>query len=464
MPKAAAVAPSRGRLPRGIRRRALACAILILAAGCRERRRPDILLITIDTLRPDRVGVYGSRLGLTPNIDGLARGALVFDRAYAVAPITGPSLSSAFTSHYPHETKITDNGLLIPTGVVTLAELLRRDGYETAAVVSNPVLCDPQRFDAGFDTYDDALPESEKYRNEPTRRAQKTTDAVLARWRSRGAKPMFLWVHYMDPHGPYEAPDAFVEKATRLTDPADITLPLSPSNRGRGGIPQYQYLEGCRSSRDYLVRHNAAVASLDSELGRLFADPAIARLRQRGLICFTADHGESLGEHDTWFAHGENVYEEMIRVPWIVAGRAVVVGGRRPDVVSLIDLAPSILDYVGLPVPSGFRGLPVLRRPGPADRVILSATFPAGSEAQRYAAVSVSATAILSVPGNWEYYTAPEESVNLAAGQPPQMRRLARWLLRELARNDLANLVPEAPERVGSPEALHRLRALGYLQ
>jgi arylsulfatase A-like enzyme len=267
----------------------------------------------------------------------------------------------------------------------------------------------------------------------------------------------------MDPHGPYEAPDAFVEKAARVTDAADRVLPVSPSNRGLGGIPRYQYLPGCRSSRDYLVRHNAAVAYLDSELGRLLADPAIARLKERGLICFTADHGESLGEHDTWFAHGENVYEEMIRVPWIVAGRGVA-PGRRPDVVSLIDLLPSLLDSIGLPVPSGLRGVPVFRRPGPADRVIFSATFPATSEAQRYAAVSASSTAILSVPGNWEYYTAPEETVDLAAGQPPQMRRLARWLLGELARNDLANLVPEAPERVGSPEALHRLRSLGYLQ
>lgn len=463
MPEAVPAVPGPGRRGHGIRRPALVCAILILTVGCRERRRPDILLITIDTLRADRLGVYGSRLGLTPNIDGLASGALVFDRAYAVTPITGPSLSSAFTSHYPHETKITDNGLLIPTGVVTLAELLRRGGYETAAVVSNPVLCDPQRFDAGFDTYDDALPESEKYRNEPTRRAGKTTDAVLARWRSRGGKPMFLWVHYMDPHGPYEAPDAFLEKATRVTAPADRALPLSPSDRGLGGIPRYQSLPGCRSSRDYLVRHNAAVASLDSELGRLLGDPAIARLRREGLICFTSDHGESLGEHDIWFAHGENVYEEMIRVPWIVTGRSVE-SGRRSDVVSLIDLLPSLLDSVGLPVSSEFRGLPVFRRPGPADRVILSATFPAGSAAQRYAAVSVSSTAILSVPGSWEYYTTPDESVNLAAGQPPQMRRLARWLLGALARNDLANLVPEAPERVGSPEALHRLRALGYLQ
>jgi arylsulfatase len=451
---------SRGAL---LRRLSWTCAALVLTLGCRERKPPDILLITIDTLRADRLGAYGSRMGLTPNVDALAREALVFDRAYAAAPITGPSLSSAFTSHYPHETKITDNGLLIPAGVVTLAELLRRGGYETAAVVSNPVLCDPQRLDPGFDTYDDALPESERYRNEPARRAGKTTDAVLARWRSRGEKPMFLWVHYMDPHGPYEAPDAFVEKAARVTDAADRVLPVSPSNRGLGGIPRYQYLPDCRSSRDYLVRHNAAVAYLDSELGRLLSDPAVARSRRERLICFTADHGEALGEHDTWFAHGENVYEDMIRVPWIVAGRGVA-AGRRPDVVSLIDLLPSLLDSVGLPVPSGLRGLPVFRRPGPADRVILSATFPASSAAQRYAAVSASSTAILSDPGDWEYYTTPEETANLSAGQPPQMRRLARWLLGELARNDLANLVPEAPERVGSPEALHRLRALGYLQ
>jgi arylsulfatase A-like enzyme len=116
----------------------MALLVIFLPAACRERVRPDILLITVDRLRADRLGIYGSRQNLTPNIDRFAEGALVFDRAYAVAPITGPSLSSAFTSHYPHETKITDNGLLIPTGVATLAELLRRGGYETAAVVSKP--------------------------------------------------------------------------------------------------------------------------------------------------------------------------------------------------------------------------------------------------------------------------------------------------------------------------------------
>jgi arylsulfatase A-like enzyme len=439
----------------------LVAALWPLAAGCR-REKPDILLITVDTLRADRLGTYGSTLGLTPSLDRFAQDALVFDQAYAVAPITTPSLSSAFTSHYPHETKVTDNGLRIPAGVPTLAELLRREGYETAAVVSNPVLAEPGRLDPGFDVYDDSLPEQEKYRDEPARRAGRTTDAALALWRTRKSKPFFLWVHYMDPHGPYQAPDSFVERATRATGPEDRTLAVSADNRSGGAIPRYQYIEGCRSSRDYLVRYNAAVAYLDSQIGRLLSDPQISRLRTEGLILFTADHGEALGEHDTWFAHGENVYDEMIHVPWIVAGRGVR-AGRRTDAVSLIDLMPSLFDELGFPISGEWRGLPVFRSPGPGDRVVFAATFPASSTAQRYAAVSSSASAILSVPGGWECYGSPEQTVDVSAGQSSAMRLLARRLLAELSRNDLANLVPEAPERVGSPEALQRLRSLGYL-
>ncbi len=447
---------------RSLSRCLLVLALWPLAAGCR-RAKPDILLITVDTLRADRLGAYGSLLGLTSSLDRFARGALVFDRAYAVAPITMPSLSSAFTSHYPHETKVTDNGLQVPPGVPTLAELLRQEGYETAAVVSNPVLSAQGRLDPGFDSYDDALPEQEEYRDEPTRRAGRTTDAALARWRVRGSKPLFLWVHYMDPHGPYEAPESFTEQAARVTGPEDRVLSVSADNRSGGAIPRYQYISGCRSSRDYLVRHNAAVAYLDSQVGRLLADPEVARLRTDGLICFTADHGEALGEHNTWFAHGENVYDEMIRVPWVVAGRGIR-AGRRGDVVSLIDLVPSLFDQLGFPMSGGWRGLPILRGPGPSDRAVFSATFPGASEAQRYVAVSASASAILSVPGGWECYSTPEETVNLSEKLPTPMRVLARRLLAELSRNDLANLVPEAPERIRSPEALARLRSLGYLQ
>jgi arylsulfatase len=437
-------------------------ALWTLAVGCR-RAKPDILLITVDTLRADRLGVYGSLLGLTPSLDRFAQGALVFDRAYAVAPITAPSLSSAFTSHYPHETKVTDNGLQIPPGVPTLSDLLRQEGYETAAVVSNPVLAAPSRLDPGFDSYDDTLPEQEKYRDEPTRRAGRTTDAALALWHVRRSKPLFLWVHYMDPHGPYEAPESFAEEATRVTGPEDRTLSVSADNRSSGAIPRYQYISGCRSSRDYLVRHNAAVAYLDSQIGRLLADPDVARLRGEGLICFTADHGEALGEHNTWFAHGENVYHEMIHVPWVVAGRGIR-AGRRGDVVSLIDLLPSLFDQLRFPKSRRWRGLPIFRGPGPSDRVVFAATFPAASEAQRYVAVSASASAILSVPGGWECYSTPEETVNLSEKLPRPMRLLARRLLAELSRNDLGNLVPEAPERVRSPETLRRLRSLGYLQ
>src|SRR6202022_3282378 len=116
-------------------------------------------------------------------------------------------------------------------------------------------------------------------------------------------RPFFLWVHYMDPHGPYVAPVPFLERSEKATVAEDRWLPVNPDNRGLGGIPKYQYFENCHWSRDYLVRHNAAIASLDQALGRLLAEPGISRLRQEGLICLTADHGEALGEHNTWFAH-----------------------------------------------------------------------------------------------------------------------------------------------------------------
>ena len=434
--------------------------LVLASAGC--SRRPDILLVTIDTLRADRLGVHGSSLGLTPNLDRFGREALVFENAHTVVPITGPSLSSAFTSHYPHETKITDNGLPIPDKVPTLAEFLKSLGYETAAVVSNPVLRETGRLANGFDSYDDELPERQRYRDLPIRKAARTTDAALSRWRARGKKPFFLWVHYIDPHGPYEAPPEFLEVANRTTPPADRLLPVNATNLGLGGIPRYQYVENRRSSRDYLVRHNAAVAFLDREVGRLLNAPETDSLRRKGLVCVTSDHGESLGEHETWFAHGENVYEETLRIPWMVAGRGISVG-RRKDLVSLIDLFPSLREVLGFKRDDSLRGLPVWRRPAPAERVLLAETYPNSSPAERYAAISPEATAILSQPGGWEYYRDARQLQDMGM-RSPELRSLARLLQTQVLRNDLIGVVSPARGRILSTEALRQLRSLGYLQ
>jgi arylsulfatase A-like enzyme/Tfp pilus assembly protein PilF len=382
--------------------------------------------VTIDTLRADRVGCYGATKASTPNLDALASRGTRFETAIAHAPLTAPSHASILTGLLPLRHGVRDNGSFsLPPAVPTLAENFRARGYRTAAFVSGFPLDHRFGLARGFETYDDHLPHGNDRRRAPyvERGADATTTAALA-WLQASTGSWFAWVHYFDPHSPYEPPEPF---ASRFAD------------------------------RPY----DGEVAFVDQQLGRLLA-AAEADASRPTLVLITADHGEGLGDHgeDT---HGVFLYDSTLRVPLIVAGPRVANGLVLRVVAQGVDLAPTLRDLAALPAaPADGRSL----RPALEGRVMSDA-----------AAYSESLFAQLNLgwaplhawrTAQWKYVDAPEPELFDLASDAAEARNVAgvRRDMAEALRRPLAALIatkaPDAAlQRTG--DAAERLRALGYL-
>ena len=344
----------RGRLVVAITIVAIAVAAAIVFLPHRQTQGPGIILISVDTLRPDHLGCYGYRLKTSPNVDAFAREAVVFDNCFSQAPTTRPSCASFLTGFLPHECRIFNNSDNIPPGVPTIAQRLQAMGYRTMAVSSNFVLGKGTGYDRGFDVFDHNLDAVEAVRNVPERIAARTTDAALDMLRACRKGGFFLWIHYQDPHGPY-TPEAPFDKAFADADAVPVRLRLNADVSGKGGIPSYQQLGGRDDFHFYASRYDGEIGYLDKHFGRLIAGLRELALYDRCLIILTADHGEGMGEKDYFFAHGEYVYNSIIRVPLIVKSPAAP-WGRRADHVQLLDLGPTILAAAGIEPPGTLRG------------------------------------------------------------------------------------------------------------
>ena len=333
--------------------------------------RPDIVLITVDTLRADHLGAYGYSLDTSPHFDELAAESLRFERAYAQAAETCPSLSSLFTGYLPHENQVTTNLVALPDRVETVVETLAASGYATAAVVSNYVLRAESQFDQGFDEYNDELSDAEATRGTPERIASATVDAALE-WIARPQdRPRFLWEHFQDPHGPYTPPPPYDERYSHASGYPSKTLALNPDDEGGYGIPGYQQLGSERELAYYLARYDGEIRYFDDQLGRLLEGLREARVYEDALLVVAADHGEALGEHDVYFSHGGTPFEHVLRVPLLVRwdGRRGVVS----EPVALLDIPRTILGVAQLEVTQPRRGRSLLEEPL-AGRSIYSET------------------------------------------------------------------------------------------
>jgi len=284
--------------------------------------KPDVIVITIDTLRADRLGVYGFDGVQTPNLDGLARRGVTFTRAVSPTPLTMPSHTSIFTGTYPPYHGVRDNGgFVVPQQIETMAEIYRANGYQTAAFVAAFVLDSRWGLDQGFETYFDSFqpPDRSASLESVQRPANEVVDRSL-RWLDdrRPGQPVFLWVHLYDPHFPYAPPEPF----------------------------RTEYL-----GRPYL----GEIAFVDSQIGRLLGTIDDTGLAE-AVIVVAGDHGESLNEHGE-HEHGLFVYEATLHVPLIFSGRlSGSAGTRRSEVVSLVDILPTLLELSGLPIPAAVQG------------------------------------------------------------------------------------------------------------
>lgn len=329
-----------------------------LLTGCKKRNeieKPDIFLITVDTLRADRLGCYGYRRNTSPNIDAFAKDAMLFENCISHAPDTITSFSSIFSGFLPHETQILTSRQN-SENIQTLAEILQGAGYHTIAVTSNYVLKKGNGWEQGFLTYDDEMNAYEAVRNWPERTAEETSDRAIEILGRHYDKPLFMWIHYQDPHGPYTPPESY--KTMFACDDNTRTprnVPVNVSLSGRGGIPSYQRLGGNTDFDYYASRYDGEIRYQDNAFKRL-----IDKLKQLGLydtsmIFFSSDHGEGMGEHDYYFAHGEYLYQHQIHVPLILKFGDIY-KGRRPDFVQHVDILPTILDTIGKTPDDKLRG------------------------------------------------------------------------------------------------------------
>lgn len=296
----------------------------ITPLACAHPPTQNLLLVSVDTTRADRLTPYGYSLPTSPNIEDLARHGAVFLNAYTHAPTTLPAHSSLLTGLLPPAHGVRANGRFRLDPVhLTLAEILRSHGFQTAAVVGAMPL--DQRFglDQGFDTYDGdfggRLEARGDWLGHPfsvlERRAEDVTDRALT-WLEGRREPWFLFVHYFDPHRPHRAPEPY---STQFEDPYD-----------------------------------AEIAYTDSQIGRLLS--AVERQPGSTLIVLTADHGEGLGEHGEE-AHNRYLYNSTVRVPLVfaLAGR-IAAGGRLDSTVSHVDILPTILELLGIEAPPTLAG------------------------------------------------------------------------------------------------------------
>ena len=293
-----------------------------------EPARPHVLLITVDTLRADHLSSYGYHLRTSPMMDKLAQEGVRFDRAYTAIPMTGPSHFSMFTGRYPQEHGARINGVSLPSDSkwLTVPQVLRRFGYTSGAFVSAwPLIGRLTRLNRDFDHYDEELERSYQVFHS-MRWAEDVTRPAL-RWLDdhKDEKSLFLWVHYFDPHEPYNLREDFA-------DPEPIGEP-DPNE------PQYT---GEIANR--IRRYDSEIGYADMHIGRLLRRIDSLGMRDNTLVVLVSDHGEGLGEHG-FVGHGRWLYESTARVPWIMRfpGR-IQAGSVIEENVSLLDLAPTLLD------------------------------------------------------------------------------------------------------------------------
>jgi arylsulfatase A-like enzyme len=346
----------------------LAALLLVLAAGCRSQSRPtDVLLVVVDTLRADRLGAYGNGRGLTPTMDRLAARGTRFARAYAPSSWTMPSVASLLTSRLPAQHLVSDFDSRLADGEVTFGERLAAVGFMNGGFTANWRLRADLGYGQGFANWQTFMggPEGGKARGEVLRQAALAwIDAPRPHGEPQPRR--LLYLQYMEPHAPFEAPAALRSRfgpavanarAAELNKWAVIAFPPLAKLAGKG-IAQLALL------------YDAEVAAVDAELGQLFNALEERGLLDRMLVIVTADHGEEFLEHGA-IGHGHNLFNTTVRIPLIIAGRGIPAGRVVQEPVSLIDLAPTLLDALGLPPEPRFEGrslLPLLRDP-PLDRV-----------------------------------------------------------------------------------------------
>jgi arylsulfatase A-like enzyme/Tfp pilus assembly protein PilF len=405
-------------------------------AGGRSQRDLNLVIITLDTTRADRIGAYGSKDVETPAFDGLAREGVLFEQAVSVAPLTLPAHSSIFTGKFPPEHGVRDNGgFFLDPAQTTLAEVLKARGYRTGGFVAAYVLDSKWGIDQGFDTYFDDfdLGESKGLSLGAIQRpANEVVDRVLPWLEAAKESRFFAWIHLYDPHTPYRPPEPFLSRYK--------------------GHP-----------------YNGEIAFTDSQVGRVITQLRSLGIYDRTVVAIMGDHGESLGDHGE-STHGFFIYNSVTHVPFVIRAPYSLMQGRHvADPVRSVDVMPTVLDLLGVPTPKEVTGaslVPLMT--GSASELNLDAYSEAMYPLHHYGwsdirALRAGRYKVIDAPRP-ELYDVdqdPKEATNLYE----QRRSLGDGMIAQLRVQEKNFQKTEASLPAGDvdPEARARLAALGYV-
>jgi arylsulfatase A-like enzyme len=427
--------------------------------ACQAERRVStpVILVSIDTLRPDHLGCYGYGAPTSPHIDAFRKDSVLFPEAVAHAPSTLPSHASVLTSLIPpHHGASIANTRALPREIETLAEVLRARGYATASWNGGIQLDAAWGLDQGFDTYVSVKPRGASAESLVLPEDRFAHVVSLARtWlRTQGARPFFLFLHTYEVHHPY-SPDAEDLAPFRAGYAGPLPDQISVDLLRRVNAGEIR-LTG-RDRRQIVAAYDGEIRSMDRAFGTL-----VAFLRENGLydpslIVFTSDHGEEFGEHGRMGWHNHTLFDELLRVPLLVKLPSSGQGGEsRQGQARGIDVAPTILAAVGIEPPAAFEGRDLLASDGIAAEAWSERDVVAPNES-----VSIRTS-------EWKLYDTrlfdlrrdPREADDLASRRPDVVR-----LLRE-RRKQMLEARPQPLRRDARPdeELLERLRSLGYLE
>lgn len=355
-------------------RRRIAIALALLAAACDARSpepaprpapsagtRLNVLLVTIDTLRADHLGLYGYARATSRRLDAFAKRAVAFEQAYTYWPKTRGSFVAMMSGRRDSQTGYGKTHPVLLDFNPTLAEVLKGAGYRTTAMVDNANVAAQHGYARGFDRYRETWLEKE-LPTEMDRTRAITGEGVAFLERAPPDQPYFLWLHYVNPHAPYTPPapydTAFVDAGARQGPR------LRTVDGFVGGIRKEWAVAGQDRLGYYVAQYDGEIAAVDEEVGRVLDALDRSGAAGRTLVVVTSDHGESLGEHDYYFDHGQDLFDPSLRIPLLVAVPGVAGGTRTAALASTLDLVPTVLDAVKVSYPPDLAGtslLPALR-------------------------------------------------------------------------------------------------------
>lgn len=421
-------------------------AIFLLSCSSREiasstktagqALRPlNLVVVTIDTLRPDHLHCYGYQNIETPTLDALAQSGVLFENAVAQTPLTPPSHASIFTGQYPtvHGVRNT-GGFVLQSSARPLARILNERGWATAAFVSSAVLKKSFGFSNGFDVYDDQMPKSAKgagFREDPERRASDAVDRAVQWLHAQAGNPYFVWLHLYDPHLPYDPPNEF--KAKYKNAPYD-----------------------------------GEIAYADQQLGRFLEAVRQKSPQDQTLVAVLSDHGESLSQHGE-YTHGIFLYDSTLRIAFMLSGPGVPAGVRVKQQTRSIDFLPTVLALLGGDAPSNVQGTSLVPTfsGGPAPTEI-------SYEETLYPKLSMGWSELRAIRTNrWKYVRAPKpelydlisdpfEATNIIAQHPAEAQKFEAQLDHIVSANGGGN-TEQLKTNALDGRVMDQLRSLGYL-